>query len=170
MSIFKDLAQGIVMGALSAASGKPNPFLTQIPTNAATDRIEGFCRQLGWTIDERSGDAILLHYKDSIAGIRKLMVNCSDDGKVAVFTSFSLLDITTQNVPAEVTAEMLLRNASLLTGAWQAFKSNNGSVSFVLKYCALVDGLDSSMFKHICAELIAEVIAFDSKMRGNGLL
>lgn len=132
-------------------------------------RIEGFCRELGWSANERDGDMIKLHFKDDVVGTRKVVVSGGDDDLVT-FAVVSMAVLEKDRVPDEIAPYLLLRNGQLALGTWYAVIHDRGMVAFVLRYAALGAGLNAEVMRIICGKMVPEVTEFDRKMQRTGLL
>ena len=87
-----------------------------------------------------------------------------------MIAAYSASSLSARQVPSEVLGYLLNRNAEMVTGAWQASLTGNGTVAFGVTYCALMGGLDAATFKLICEQIAGEAYLFDSKMRVARLL
>jgi hypothetical protein len=140
-----------------------------LPQEEVPGRIERLCQELGWSIDERNGEGVVLYFNDPAIGVRKVLV--TEGAKVMLISTFSAAVIPASRVPIEVIGYLLTRNTQLAAAAWQAaIMDNGGNVKFALAYCALVEGLDTAAFKVICETMVNEAHEFDVKMRAAGLL
>lgn len=77
MGLFNNLVNGFVDGltAVSAVSG-----------NRGVRLIERWCAELGWEIDERmSATGMILHFKDPLIRIRKLMITIGTPARLPCF-------------------------------------------------------------------------------------
>ena len=135
-----------------------------------TARIERLCREVGWSVDEREDNGVVLHFTDPVVRIRKLTVSGGDTGKVALFSVCSAVVLPGRQVPPDVLPHLLVRNTEMVIGGWQAIVMGDGTVGFGVRYFALAAGLDASMFKHLSETLVREVGAFDGKMKAAGLV
>jgi hypothetical protein len=167
VAFFKDFVEGFTTGVIRTAA---NGLQSSAGTGNGNKRIEACCGQLGWGIDERIGDGIILYFKDPLVNIRKVMIATSDSGQLAVFTVFSAADMPASKVPAEVMAHLLIRNKDAVFPAWQLMENGNGNATFAVTYCALVPGLDAATLKVICETMCKEVHEFDAKLRQAGML
>ncbi|WP_020472336.1 hypothetical protein [Zavarzinella formosa] len=169
MGFFADFAQGFVRGAMAGAIAQN---LGQPPgrISGGAEIIERLCRQVGWDTDGRGRNVVSLHFNDPLMGTRQLRIQAGEEGRVAILSVASAATLSARRVPDDLPACLLARNASLLAGAWQASVSETGEVAFVLKYCALLDGLDSGAFKYLCETLLCEANALDTRMAAAGLL
>ena len=140
-----------------------------LPQEHVSGRIERLCQEVGWGIDERNSDGVVLYFNDPVIRIRKVMV--TEGTKVMLISTFSGAVVAASRVPVEVMGYLLTRNTQMAAGAWQAsVMDNDGNVKFALAYCALVAGLDATAFKVICEAMVKEVHEFDVKMKVAGLL
>lgn len=135
----------------------------------ASGHIERLCQELGWSIDERNGEGVVLYFNDPAIGVRKVLV--TEGAKVMLISTFSGAVVPVSRVPIEVMGYLLTRNTQLAVAAWQAsVMDNGGSVKFALGYCALIAGLDATAFKVISEAMVREAHEFDVKMKAAGLL
>ena len=74
MRLFKDMAEGFANGFMSATVDSLRAGHPLGQSSTGPSLVERFCRELGWTVDERQGDAILLHFNDPIVGVRKVAI------------------------------------------------------------------------------------------------
>lgn len=140
-----------------------------LPLAQAAGHSERLCQELGWSIDERNGEGVVLYFNDPTIGVRKGLV--TEGAKVMLISTFSGAVVPASRVPVEVMGYLLTRNTQLAAGAWQAsVMDNDGNVKFALSYCALVAGLDAAAFKIICEAMVKEAHEFDVKMKVAGLL
>lgn len=158
MGFFVELADGIANGFRASAS-----------QDHERGRIERFCRELGWAVDEREGDVIRLHFKDSVAGTRKVFVT-GGDSPVVLLAAYSFAILPAARVPAEVTSYLLARNVEIPFGSWQGDRDDDDDVVFGVRYVAIGRGLTAESFKFICEGLVREAMAFDERMCRAGLL
>jgi hypothetical protein len=168
MGLLKDMAEGFANGFLSATvdglrAGHPQ---SQFPKGPAP--IERFCQELGWSVDEREGEVILLHFNDPVVGRRKVVITGSD--MTMTFRVWSTATISARELPAGIMAHLLVRNWELPLCAWHLFDAGNGNAAFALSSNMLVGGMDAGVFKHICETMVKEANAFDVKMKAAGLL
>jgi hypothetical protein len=169
MGWLEDIAKGFASGVISAVEARQFPAL-QGQRVQGTQQIESFCSQLGWRVDERVGDrGIVLHFKDTRANTRKVLVTASDAGSIAVLTVFSEAQLAPRRVPLEILGYLLKRNGEMTFPAWQLF-ANDGNVAFALTYGALVQGLNASTFAFLCETMCNEAFDLDSKLRQAGVL
>jgi hypothetical protein len=140
-----------------------------LPQERASGHIERLCQELGWAIDERTSDGVVLYFNDPAIRIRKIMV--TEGAKVMLISTFSGAVVPASRLPAEVMGYLLTRNTQMAAGAWQAsVMDNDGGVKFALAYCALIAGLDATALKVICEAMVKEAHEFDVKMKAAGLL
>ncbi len=170
MGLFQDVLEGFVTGFVSVTADHMRHGRALGHSSHGTVQIERLCREVGWEVDEREANAVILHFTDPVARIRKLSVSGGDTGKVALFSSCSSVVIPARQVQANVLAHLLVRNGEMTTGAWQANVMGSGGVGFVVKYFALVAGLDASIFKQIGEGLVREASDFDGKMHAADLM
>lgn len=158
MGFFVELANGIADG-----------FRASVTDDCERGRIERLCRELGWSVDERDARKISLHFKDPLAGIRKLFISHGDEPLVLIAV-YSYAILPAEKVPPEVNGYLLSRSAEMPLGAWQASCDSDGDVLFSLRYVAAGRGLTAPLFKFICEALVREAGAFDERMGRAGLL
>ena len=84
MSFLKDIVKGFANG-LQDGARTPAP-----PGRQERGRIDGLCRALGWSVDERDGDTVKLHFNDPLAGVRKVYIDKGDEPLV-LFNVFSVV-------------------------------------------------------------------------------
>ena len=166
MGLFTDMMTGFVHGLASAtADGIRNGTLFRSSSNGL---IEGFCQELGWAIDERDADRILLHFADPSGRLRKVSI-CADD-KLMSFCVYSAAAVPSRRIPAEIMGFLLHRNSEMSISAWQSFVQGNGDVGFALACCLLVQGMDAGLLKYACESMVQEVASFDTKLQAARLL
>jgi hypothetical protein len=158
MSFLAELTQGIVEGMRGNGSG-----------DRERGRIERCCRELAWSVDERDGDKIALHFKDPLAGIRKVYISSGDEPLV-LLAVYSYAILRADSVPQEVTSHLLSRSAEMSLGAWQATQDRDGDVLFAVRYVASGRGLTAALLKFACEGMVREVVDFDQRMSKAGLL
>ncbi len=158
MSFFAELTNGFVEGIRGSVSG-----------DQERGRIERLCRELGWSVDERDGQKIALHFKDPLAGIRKVYLSHGDEPLVMlVVYSFAILPAN--RLPEEVIGHLLMRSAEIGAGAWQMSVDGDGDAIFCVRYTASGRGLTAAMLKYVCQGLVREAAGFDERMSKAGLL
>jgi hypothetical protein len=168
MGLFKDMAEGFANGFLSATVDSLRAGYPQNQSPNAPALAERFCRELGWAVDEREGDAILLHFKDPLIGVRKVAITGGD--KLMAFRVWSAATMSARQIPAEIMGHLLVRNWELALSAWHLFDAGNGNAAFALASNILLAGMDAVVFKHVCETMVKEANAFDVKMKAGGLL
>jgi hypothetical protein len=171
MGLLKDLAASFVDGFVTGA--RAEILRQQMPGIGVPHfqaRIENLCQAVGWNVNERNGQELVLYFQDEILGKRNLSIVTGDTGQVALLSVRSAAALPARQLPPEVLAYCLKRNGTLTTGAWELTEANHGNMTFCLSYCALVEGMDSSTFQFICNSLITEAAEFDKKMRAAGVL
>jgi hypothetical protein len=161
MSFMRDFFGGFVDGIVSGAAN-------HVINGRSGDygRIEQLCAELGWSVDERDGNAIKLHFRSG-------KVRISNGNKTLVgFSTHSNAVLPVDRVPADLLAYLLHRNLDDCgMGMWGiSVDDDDDDVTFHLYYVALGNGLDAEIFKYICESLIKEVADFDAKLRKGGLL
>jgi hypothetical protein len=170
MSVWHDLVQGFTNGFLAAAARQGQAVPYRNGAGPARGRIDQLCRELGWSVDEREGSVVHLHFNDPAHGIRKVRIADGDDC-VVTFSAHSFAVIPPRKVTGEMLAYLLRRNISGSgLGMWGMYVDERHNVWFNLLYQALGDGLDAEAFKYICQSLATEAADFDGKMREEGLL
>jgi hypothetical protein len=167
MGLFKDLVEGVATGFLSATANG-HTFSSSHAGNSR-ELVETLCAQLGWKIDGREGNTLLLSFTDPLVRIRQVVISCGDSGRLVGFGVYSAASLPPGQLPPEVPAYLLQRNTELSMPAWR-MSANQGTVSFGLLYCALAQGLDAATLKVLCETMAKEVHDFDAKMHAAGLL
>jgi hypothetical protein len=133
-------------------------------------RIERLCHELGWSVDERDGNAIRLHFNGPDGERRKVRIS-SGDKSIVGFYAHSDAVLPVHSVPPDLLAYLLRRNLDDSgIGMWGIIVHDDDDVTFHLCYMALGDGLDAEALKYICESLIGEAADFDAKLRQAGLL
>jgi hypothetical protein len=130
--------------------------------------VERFCRELGWPVDERQGDAILLHFDDPVVGVRKIAITCG--GRLMSLRVWSAASMSARQIPGEIMGYLLLRNWELALAAWHVLDAGNGNAAFAMASNMLMAGMDAAVFKYACETMVNEANAFDTKMQAAGLL
>jgi hypothetical protein len=162
MGLWTEFAGGLLNG-VAAAAARP-------PAGGRTAGVEALCRQIGWSVDERTGTGnLLLHFRDPIVGVRKVLVAASPDGTLVTFAAVSVATVPPGRVPPDLLLHLLGRNADLALGAWGAGEVE-GRVNFRVTYSAGAAGLDAGVFKAACEELVREARGLDAKLQAAGLL
>ena len=168
MGLFKDMMAGFATGFVSAAVESLQAGHSHGHSSQGNAQIEQHCRQLGWEVDEREGDAILLHFNDPGVGIRKVAITSGQ--RLMSFRVWSEVTMNPRQLPAEIMGYLLLRNSEMAFCAWQVFVAANGEAGFALAACTLLDGIDSAAFQFICQTMVKEMHTFETKMKAAGLL
>jgi len=168
MGLFRDVAEGFANGFMSATVDSLRAGLPQGQSSMGPYLVERFCRELGWPVDERQGDAILLHFNDPVGGVRKIAITCGD--KLMSLRVWSASTMIARQIPGEIMGYLLLRNWELALSAWHVFDAGNGNAAFALASNLLMAGMDAPVFKYACETMVKEANAFDVKMRAAGLL
>lgn len=132
-------------------------------------RIERLCRELGWGVDGREGDAIILRFNHAELGTRDVQV-VSGDEPLVLFLVYSHAFPAADAVPQQVLGYMLNENLKTPAGCWFADATEDGRAVFGLRYVALGEGLDAVTLKFICEKMVAGASSFDAKMKAAGLL
>lgn len=169
MSVWREIVEGFAEGFLTAAA-----YQSQVvPYHGGAGecgRIDRLCRELGWSVDERSvtENAVYLHFNTRY-GLRRLRIADGEDS-IVTFSAHSSAVIAARNVPADVLVYLLHRNVhGSGLGMWAMTVDDRNNVLFHLMYQPFGDGLDSEGFKYICESLINEAVDFDDKLRAAGL-
>jgi hypothetical protein len=168
MGLFKDMAEGFANGFMSATVDSLRAGLPQGQTSRGPALVERFCQELGWPVDERSGDAILLHFNDPVVGVRKVVITGGD--KLMSLRVMSAATMSARQIPGEIMGYLLLRNWELALSAWHVFDAGNGNARFALASNMLTAGMDAPVFKYACETMVKEANAFDVKLKAAGLL
>jgi hypothetical protein len=168
MGLFRDVAEGFANGFLSATvdslrAGHPQGQFSRGPAP-----VERLCQELGWSVDEREGEVILLHFRDPAVGVRKIAITGGD--RMMTFRVWSAATMSARQLPGEIMGHLLVRNWELALCAWHLFDAGNGNAAFALASNMLVAGMDGAVFKHVCETMVKEANAFDVKMKAAGLL
>jgi hypothetical protein len=171
MGLFWNLVDSFSRGYVAAADDAA--AINNNMGRSATDnrRIEGLCRQLGWSIDDRTGDTIILHFTgpDPLEPVRKVFIDNGDEQLVS-FTVYSFARMPAEDVPDEIIGYLLRQNTDIVIGAWQVLINKKEEAVFRLVYRALGAGLSAESFKEICASMGGDAAQFDKKMQAAGLL
>ena len=168
MGLLKDVAEGFANGFLSATVDGLRAGYPQSQSTNALALAERCCRELGWSVDEREGEVILLHFNDPLIGRRKVAITGGD--KLMTFRVWSAATMSARQIPGEIMGHLLVRNWELALSAWHLFDAGNGNAAFALASNLLVAGMDAFVFKHVCETMVREANAFDAKMKAAGLL
>jgi hypothetical protein len=167
MGIMRDFLDGFREGF---ANGTGNRAMSDNGTANTHGHIEWLCRELGWTVDERDGNAIRLHFNSSNGGVRKVRISDGDKSLVG-FTAHSDAVLSVDRVPPDLLGFLLRRNLDDSgIGMWGIAIDDDDDVTFHLYYTALGDGLDAQTLKYICKSLSSEASYLDDKLRRAGLL
>ena len=157
MSFFAEVTQGIVEGLRGNSSA-----------DEERGRIEAYAaNSVGRSMS--SGDRIALHFKDPVAGIRKLYINSGDEALV-LLAVYSYAILSAGSVPHEVSSHLLSRSAEMSFGVWQASVDRDGDVLLCVRYVAAGRGLTAALLKFAGEAMIREAIDFDQRMQRAGLL
>src|SRR5262249_3245704 len=114
MSAWRALFEGFTDGVLSVAAYQVQALPHSSGAGTArgrTDALGRLCRERGWSVNEREGIVIQLHFNNPAGGIRKVRIAGGDDC-VVTFSAHSFGVIPAQKVPAQVLAYLLRRNIS----------------------------------------------------------
>lgn len=164
MSFLGDLFTGVAKGLVTSASGR-------MQSNAGIREVESLCNQAGLNIDERLDDnGLVLNFRDPLVGTRPLLITGGTTGKMAILSVASLASFAPCDLPADMGYYLLLRNKEGVFHSWQLSENSSGEIGFIACYCALVEGLDSVMFKTICEALLKEVHEVDKGLRSKGYI
>ena len=163
MSFVNDFFDGVASDIMSAVSDRWS-------INAADSAIESCCQQLGWSIHSRTNDGrVCLHFNDPLVETRVVMVSIVDCGAYVSFMAISPATMLAKEIPASILGYMLERNVQPFV-LWQLTVGTDGSALFTLNYRVPTPGLHPQTFKLLCQTMIAEALAFDSRMHKVGLL
>jgi hypothetical protein len=135
-------------------------------------RIERLCRELGWSVDEREGNKIRLHFNIAGGGIRKISIVNGDECLIT-FLAHSSAVFAADDISPKLLAYMLCRNLEGgEIGAWgiNIDRNTRSLCSFHVIYRALGDGLNAAALQYICKSLCEETGDFEDKLRQAGLL
>lgn len=168
MSLWNAFVDGLAAG-VSAAARIQEPHGSSGTGGRERGRIDRLCRSLGWTVDERNGDTVSLHFDHPELGRRSVRIVGGDD-RLVLFAVYSHAFPPADRVPSAVLGYLLGRSGTASVGGWGAEVDADGDVVFRLNYRALGDGLDAATLRFVCESMIPEVIAFDRKMQAAGLL
>jgi len=164
MGMFQDMLQHFTNGFVSAAVDT----LRNGHASSGPNVIERLCQELGWPVDERDGNTVLLHFNDPLVQIRKVAISTGE--KLMGFTVLSAVNMNPRQVSTEIMGYLLVRNSTLGGSAWQMFEAGNGNAGFSVTACMLIEGMNSAMFKFLCETMVKEAHEFDAKMKAGGLL
>ena len=107
MSLWRELCKGFTEGFITVVTH------TQFSSGRqSSGRIEQLCRDLAWTVNERNGNVVHLHFGNPPGRVRKVCIVEGDEWLVT-FCANTYLPVPSRNVPGEVLAYLLRRN---LTG------------------------------------------------------
>jgi hypothetical protein len=170
MNFMRDFFSGVVDGLVNGAA---NQMRSAPGGGRASDRgrIERLCRELGWSVDERDGNAILLHFRAPDGEMRKVRISGGDNSMVG-FITHSHAVLSADRVPPDLLGYLLRRNLEDSgMGTWSiTVDDDDNDVTFHLFYTALGAGLDAQTFEYICESLSSEASHLDDKLRRAGLL
>ena len=140
-----------------------------LPAARRSGRIDQWCRQLGWSVDEWEGAVAVLHFNDPVEGVRKVRV--SDNAPPLVtFSSYSVAAVPASEVPPDILAYLLRRNLDGSgIGMWGMYIDGNDKVTFHVLYQTL-GTLDAAAFRRVCDSIVREAADFDGKLRQARLL
>ena len=163
MSFMRDFFGSVVDGIVSGAANQ-----ARSGNGSQRGRIERLCRELGWSVDERDGDSIRLHFNSADGYVRKVRIS---GGDIVGFFAHSDAVFPVRSVPPNIMAYLLRRNLEDSgAGMWGMIVNEDDDATFHVSYMALGDGLDAGMLKSICESLVNEAADFDSRLRRAGLL
>jgi hypothetical protein len=141
--------------------------LATVTGNSLLDRL---CRESGWSIDERSGKGIGLHFKgDHVTPQRTVYVFYEEGKPIMGFNCFCRAEYSDQNLPSDLMAALLVRNKSVTAGAWQA-NIDDGTLRFSLQHLTLAAGVNAHLFRTFCTLMVEEVAQVEAIMRRKGML
>jgi hypothetical protein len=133
-------------------------------------RVEGICDSLGWSVDERHGDTIGLHFRgDEVTPKRAVYVCESEGGTAITFAVPTRTEISEYQMPDDLMPAMMFRNDQVGLGAWAA-KEVRGTVTLILQYVAFAAGVDSTSFQTIINLMLREVAEVEATLERRGLL
>jgi hypothetical protein len=167
MGMFKDVTAGFANRFVSAAVATLRGGRSLGHAANGLVLTERICQELGWSVDERDSDAILLHFTDPVIGIRKIAI--SNGEKVMAFAVCSSAIMNPRQVSAEIMAYLLLRNSRMGGSAWQMFEVSSGNVGFSVAAYMLIDGMNAAMFEFLCETMAKEAHEFDAKVKAAGV-
>lgn len=166
MSMMGDFFGGFVEGLVSGAA---NP-IRNVPGNGRRrGRIESLAQELGWSVDERDGSAVKLHFRAADGEVRKVRISNGDEAVVG-FYAHSNAVLPARDVSPRLLVHLLECNLGDCIGMWGIAVDDENDVTFHLCYMALGDGLDAATLQYICESLSSEASALDDKLRAAGLL
>jgi hypothetical protein len=167
--MWRDLFEGFTEGFVTAAA-RETRALASTSSTCDRGRIDRLCRELRWSVDEREGNMIRLHFNGPDGATRKVRIQ-NGDGTCVTFSAYSEAVVPMKKVSNGVLAYLLRRNLDGSgIGMWGIYVDDDDDVVFVLLYPALGDGLDAAALQQTCNSLLAEVADFDEKMEAAGLL
>jgi len=168
MSFMRDFFGGFAEGIVNGAAKQ----LRDAPTNGRASghgRIERLCRELGWSVDQRDENGIVLYFSSSDGDKRKVRIAGGDKTLVG-FSTFSYAVLAVRQVSSDLLAYLLQRNFNESgIGTWSIIVEDD-EVSFHLCYTSLGEGLDAPTLQYICESLANEAGDFDDKLRNAGVL
>ena len=128
------------------------------------------CRENGWNIDERHGDAIALYFKGDRVSPRRTVYVTYPEGKAAmVFTCPCRAEFSARSLPDDLLGAMLLHNDDVTLGGWAA-KVDDGSMNLCLQYTGMTAGMNAANFKAICTLMVKEVADVEANLHRKGLM
>jgi len=168
MGFFKDMAEGFANGFMSSTVDGLRAGIPQGQSPMGPALVERFCREVGWSVDERQGEVMLLHFTDTVVGVRKVAI--TPRNRLMSLRVWCPAFMNARQIPNEVMGYLLLRNSELGVVAWQVYDVGNGNAAFALASNMFMAGMDALVFKHVCETMVKEAKAFDEKMQAAGLL
>jgi hypothetical protein len=139
-------------------------------TLTTNSRLDQLCRENGWSIDERHGNAIGLHFNgDRITPQRTVYVLSGRCDTIMQFSCRSRAVFSGHDLPDELMAAMMVHNKNVSLGGWYADLEEN-TLTLVLEYMALGAGVNATSFKGICSSMIEEVAQIEANLQRKGLL
>lgn len=145
-------------------------FSNGTATASGVSLMDRLSQQNGWSPDMRRGNAIVHFFQGDAITPRRDLVIVHNPGQS--FATFSCACRGSFNARSMTTAQMAIfpaRNKETVFGDWQ-IAIEDGQVSAVLRYTALIGGLDAQLFKTICLALLGEVATVEQALHGEGLL
>jgi hypothetical protein len=132
--------------------------------------VDALCQELGWCIDERDGDTVMLNFQgDSVSPMRHVLVVTCDDGDWFCFIANTRAEYPEHAVPNGLMSSLLHRNKESF-GSWYATERRHGLIGFACHHSAHAAGLDADTFKYICNRLLSEVGNVERELHRKGLL
>jgi hypothetical protein len=133
----------------------------EVPTAPLIDRL---CREVGWAVDQRRGDAVCLHFTDERFGVRKLMARPSvSDGVQLVVCSNLALEGS--GLPRRLFAFLQERNLSASAGQWRHLPPDGGRTVLYLTFEVPAPLLSAETFRLACESMVTEAQGLDQMLR-----